>query len=61
MAIIDQSATHLRVTLEIITKYGNMIIAIIHGMMLDSGVNKNSEPARPIGIYGIRLFSVAGK
>ena len=50
MAITDQSATHLLVTLEIMTRYGSIRVAIIQGMMLDSGVNKNSEPARPIGM-----------
>ena len=61
MAIIDQSATHLLVIFEIITRYGSIIIAIIQGMILDSGVNKNSEPARPIGMYGMRRLRVAGK
>ena len=61
MAITDQSATQRRVTFDIITRYGSIAVAIIHGIILDSGVNRKSDPASPIGIYGILRFKVAGK
>ena len=54
-------ATHSLVTVEKTIRYGSIIRVTIHGINPASGRIIHREPARPIGMYGILLCSVAGK
>jgi hypothetical protein len=61
VAIIVAFATQFLVTLDITSRYGSIIRVIIQGIIPAVGLIKNNEAAKPIGIYGILRFKVAGK